>query len=534
MPPGTPYSEGPAEPAAAAGALAESLISAALAVAIGAAAGLLLARLMRATQIHWSWAALACALILLAAPTSGGFALTALTATLLAALSTARAHRADARGGGDLAHEASMRVRPLDVLMRAAVHVVPAAGRAGAAAPARLQVGRDERGRAVTVPFGPSLAVHTLVVGATGSGKTVTQTQLAIAAIDRGMGVLAVDPKGDSDLRAALTGGARDAGRRFLEWTPAGGSVYNPFASGGASEIADKALAGERFTEPHYMRQAQRYLGHVVRTLRGAGVEVCPRSLAAHMDPDRLDELARGLTGASAAGTHEYLATLTSRQRADLAGVRDRLAILVESDVGPWLDPATTGAERLNLLEAVRARDVVYVALQADSRPLLMQMLGGAIVQDLQSATAALQAEPVPTLALIDEFSALASEQVVRLFGRARSAGVSVVLGTQELSDLRLAGQERTLERVLGNVSVVLAHRQGVPDSAEMIARMAGTRGVWSVSRRSDGGEARSRAREGVLEPSTVMSLRPGWAAVIVLGSGTARVTRVRRASSRA
>ncbi len=44
------------------------------------------------------------------------------------------------------------------------------------------------------------------------------------------------------------------------------------------------------------------------------------------------------------------------------------------------------------------------------------------------------------TLVVIDEFSAVAAEQVVRLFGRARSAGISLVLGTQELSDLRRQG----------------------------------------------------------------------------------------------
>ena len=119
----------------------------------------------------------------------------------------------------------------------------------------------------------------------------------------------------------------------------------------------------------------------------------------------------------------------------------------------------------------------------------------------------------------------------MRLFGRARSAGVSVVVGTQELSDLRPAGQERMLEQVLGNLSVVIAHRQGVPESADMIARMAGTRGAWRVSMRSDGGEMRSRAREGVLDPSRVMSLGQGQAAVIELGSACARVTRIRRAA---
>jgi hypothetical protein len=106
---------------------------------------------------------------------------------------------------------------------------------------------------------------------------------------------------------------------------------------------------------------------------------------------------------------------------------------------------------------------------------------------------------------------------------------MSVVLGTQELSDLRPAGQERMLERVLGTLSVLSAHRQGVPESAEMIARMAGTSGTWRISSRSDGGEMRTRTREGVLEESAVMYLRQGWAAVIELGSGSARLTRVRR-----
>ncbi len=62
-------------------------------------------------------------------------------------------------------------------------------------------------------------------------------------------------------------------------------------------------------------------------------------------------------------------------------------------------------------------------------RPLLAQMLGAAIVQDLQSAVGALQDGPAETLVVIDEFSALAAEHVVALFGRARSAGISLLLG---------------------------------------------------------------------------------------------------------
>ena len=176
--------------------------------------------------------------------------------------------------------------------------------------------------------------------------------------------------------------------------------------------------------------------------------------------------------------------------------MRDRLAILAESDVGPWLDPQTAGASRFDLLEAVRSRAVVYFSLESDSRPLLTQMLGAAIVQDLQTTVAALQKGPVPTLVVIDEFSAVAADQVVRLFGRARSAGFSLLLGTQELSDLRPPGRERLLEQVMGNLSVLIAHRQVVPSSAEMIASVAGTRGAWKVSRHSDGRTTRTRTSE--------------------------------------
>jgi type IV secretory pathway TraG/TraD family ATPase VirD4 len=208
--------------------------------------------------------------------------------------------------------------------------------------------------------------------------------------------------------------------------------------------------------------------------------------------------------------------------------VRDRLAIVTESDVGSWLDPGTPGVERFDLLEAVRARDVVYFNLESDSRPLLSQMLGAAIVQDLQTTVAALQGRPVPTLVVIDEFSAVAAEQVVRLFGRARSAGLSLLLGTQELSDLRPPGRERLLEQILGNLSVLVAHRQVVPASAELIAAVAGRRGAWRISRHSDGRTTRTRTREAVLDPDRVMNLEPGWGAVIVLGgAGTVRVGQI-------
>jgi type IV secretory pathway TraG/TraD family ATPase VirD4 len=168
-------------------------------------------------------------------------------------------------------------------------------------------------------------------------------------------------------------------------------------------------------------------------------------------------------------------------------------------------------------LRAIRERAIVYFDLQADRRPLLAQMLAVAIVVDLQTVVAALQRTPTPALVVIDEFSAIAAEHVARLFGRARSAGLSLLLGTQELSDLRLAGRETVLDQVLGNLSALVAHRQVVPDSADLVSRLAGSHGVWRTSQGRDGRWTRTRASAPLLAAETVRGLPDGYAAVIDL-----------------
>jgi hypothetical protein len=491
--------------------------------ALALLAGLLVARWMRARGLHWGWASMALSMVVLARALLGGAAPLLMLSAFGATLRGRRWHREDLYGGGDLRRIALDRSSPVAVLSAAfacrAPLVLPRFRVGRRLDPERLLLGRERSGRAVSVQFGAQAGRHTLVLGATGSGKTVTQTLIAVRAIERGMGVIVVDPKGDRGMRERLVRFAARAGRPFLEWTPNGPSVYNPYARGGDTEIADRVLAGERFTEPHYLRQAQRYLGHAVRALRAAEAELSLPVIVRHLEPQMLELLLRELPESESEDSHAYLDSLTPRQLRDLAGVRDRLAILTESDVGRWIDPSTERTNSIELLDSACCGAVVYFNLESDSRPLLSQMLGAAIVQDLQSTVAALQGSPVRTLVVIDEFSAIAAEQVVALFGRARSAGFSLVLGTQELSDLRPPGRERLLEQVMGNLSLLIAHRQVVPGSAELLARMAGNRGSWRVTWNSDGRTTRTRSVEPVLAPERLTTLAPGWAAVMALGA---------------
>ena len=121
------------------------------------------------------------------------------------------------------------------------------------------------------------------------------------------------------------------------------------------------------------------------------------------------------------------------------------------------------------------------------------------------------------------------------MFSRARGAQLSVVLGTQELADLEAvlgavsAGGIR--DRILGNLDVLVSHRQVVPDSAELVAAIAGTHGAWITTHQTGNGigvirtglGSRTRGREYRIHPDEIKRLGVGEAALIVPGSKSRR-----------
>ena len=163
---------------------------------------------------------------MLATPDLGGSAFTLAVAALFATVRGRRWHREDLEAGADLADLAAAPARSAG----SAALARPNGGAAPSRDPGCREIGSVARGccsawtrataRCRSRSAASSDGRHTLVVGATGSGKTVTQTWIAVRAIEHGMGAIVVDPKGDGGMREEVRRAALAAGRSFLEWTP--------------------------------------------------------------------------------------------------------------------------------------------------------------------------------------------------------------------------------------------------------------------------------------------------------------------------
>ena len=385
-----------------------------------------------------------------------------------------------------------------------------------------VELGVSADGSAVTVSD-EELAAHGLILGASGSGKSTTLVKLLSAQIERGRPVIAIDLKGSPELAQQLAQSAARAGRRLRVWSPDGPELWNPLANGNATELKDKLIATERFTEPHYQRAAERYVQNAIKVLQEAEPGRAPTiaDVVEMMDPGRLAASLRKLPRARADEIQQYLDGLERDQLSAIRGLGTRLAIMTESHTGAFLRDGPTAVD---LRSALDGGDVVLFSLNSSRYGGLAAQLGTLAIQDLVTAagerydriSAAASGDPRPPQATvaIDEFSVLPGPQVLQLIARSRGAGIGVLLVTQEQADFdRNAPGLR--DQILGNTALKLIHRQDVPASARAAAELAGTVKGWEHTFRSGlfggpVGDSRRVVDRFIVEPTTIQRFGTG------------------------
>jgi hypothetical protein len=415
---------------------------------------------------------------------------------------------------------------------RAARAIAARRARSEAVRRAAVALGTDPRGRPVALSD-HELSAHGLVVGASGAGKSTTLLRILTEQIARGRPVVAIDMKGSPAFAQVLCDASGVAGRPFTGWSLDGPAHWNPLQHGNATELKDKLIATERFTEPHYQRAAERYVQIVLKVVAQAHPERAPvlGEVVELMDPNRLPSALRGLDSDLRDRVKDYLSGLTADQLSAVRGLQTRLAVLTESQTAPYLGPAADGAGGpvIDLREALHGPQVVLFSLNSSRYGRLAAQIGTLVVQDLVSASGDRLSGARPGRAVdpavvgIDEFSALGADHVIALLARGRESGLSVVVATQELADLDRAAFGLR-DQVLGVTALKIIHRQEVPQSARTIAQMIGTERVWEETRQTagrllggydTGRGTRHQVERFVVHPNEIQSLGTGDAIVI-------------------
>ncbi len=509
---------------------------------IGAALGWGLAWLSaRRFQARWDWGLLwivplAAAVLLVRLGALDGLAAIVVVGALLGALAGhvgggLKLHIDDRRAGDDRAHQARERIGPHHLLLRRARR-----GRIATKSD-ELAIGLTERGRIATINRGGRSGSHSLILGATGAGKTTLLGLLATEYALGGHGGVLVEAKTDFELEHEMRRIATELGRPFIMVSPHGTAVWDVLATGGVDETVAKLLACEEWSEPYYLAGATRFLRWVVRGLEDSGTRLTLSTVLEYSNPDRLAaHVAKHGSPDVAREIDTFVKGMSANERTDIAGLRSRLAVLAESDYGRrWLDPKPDDATALDLAEAIRQRAIVYFRLDAERHGIVAEKIGAAILIELGAIASALRGNPVPTFVGIDEYGAIESEQVDRLFTRGRDAGFSVAVASHTLADMRAAG-EAVEDRLKATIESVLSLRVG-PDDADAVASLAGQVGEWHSTNKTRGPlgipdmvGTRTRGYRLRIHPSVVQHLGWGQCAVIRLdrgGKDRARLARV-------
>ncbi|WP_170179078.1 type IV secretory system conjugative DNA transfer family protein [Solirubrobacter pauli] len=377
---------------------------------------------------------------------------------------------------------------------------------------------------------------HLLIVGATGSGKTVSARRWLLARVlADGVSVLVTDPKGDRGLERDVRAASRLVRRPLIVFDPRDpvADRWNPLWSDDIGAVVSRLVApigaGDGNAR-YYADLLQIHLGTVAAGLRAAGL--WPANLPLLLDAaqlnryDALLKLVRASAGEHAditARMREHRATVaTPEGRRDLTGGILRLRVVAGET---WRTVLTPDPERgaITLPTAMVAGALVLVRTWVDDLPDEARAITTLFLADAAAAALALP-EGTQWAALIDEFGGVlstgAGERALALMQRARSAGGQVAVTTQSVTDFAAAtGNPALLDALADNFAAGIFHLQSSPESRDWLARLVGTREVWQSTDRTvargaaaDGVGTRRRVREFLMRPDELRLLNTGEA----------------------
>ena len=387
-------------------------------------------------------------------------------------------------------------------------------------------------------PYGlhtEQLRQHVLCVGASGAGKTTLIGHVLEGVHRAGVGVVAVDFKGDPGLEHV----ARRIDPQAQVFRIDGKAGWDPLVSADATSVRDMVMGLETFTEPHYQRAGERFMGLIANAMVASAETLTLAALGQALE--RPQAAANEYAGELARSTDEAVQALGERLRhvgelieserslaSGIVGLGNRIGVLVDSPtIGPRLRPAPEdGADGafVSLDHALLGGGIVLFSLDAAVYASEAPALGALVLAATHARSSQLgRVDGLRCQIVVDEAAQLpdAGRALPRLIQMGRSVGQGTFIGTQAIGDLE---RLEALEQVWESCATKLVMRQDVPSAAQWVADSVGTQTSTKVTRKYDqdlflrhatGDESEREVEEYVVHPNTIRGLRTGQAVAV-------------------
>lgn len=338
-----------------------------------------------------------------------------------------------------------------------------------------------------------------LVLGTTGSGKTITLRRFYQRAITKGYPLIIVDGKPAEDNIAWVKDLAERCGRQFYGFNCDEFAHYDSLSNGDCSELKDKIISLKDQWESDYYRSiAEDYLQTTFSILLQLGVPFDLKQVASCLDIDELRNVCRSLKNRELLNRVELLQKYDLK---DITGLRAHLNILVHSELGRYFE---LNDQAFSLQSIIKENAIVYFALPALRYPSFSKVLGKFVINDIKSTIERNESNK-RVFMVFDEFSVFAGDQVLNLVNMGRAKGVHAVFGTQGVADLSAVNNNFKLQ-MLNCANTIICHRLNDQESAETIAGWMGTKNSFNLTVQYD---AKNTASLGSIRSDKTYVIHP-------------------------
>jgi len=370
--------------------------------------------------------------------------------------------------------------------------------------------------------FVPSDAKHVFVCGTTGSGKTIAISNFLKAGADYDYPMLIVDGKGDTDDGSLLHLVKTICPERKIYVInlndPKGSDKYSPFKNTNTDVIKDMLINMTNWSEEHYKYNTERYIQRLLKLLEMNDIALSLESLTNYLPTSNFSKLSRDLSNKKLITKEQHVGDIElSKISGEIAeAAAARFATIKESDLGQIFDESG-----VDIYSALEENAVILFILNPLLYPETSALIGKLVVIDSKKAVSNFfSSKKKRIFYILDEVNVYASEALLDLVNKSRSANITCVLAAQSLSDLETVS-EQFKEQIIENCNNYIVLRQNSPTNAEHWSNVIGTRqtlqATYQIS--SDDGEIKStnlgslrKTREYLYHPDEIKQLKTGTA----------------------